>query len=353
MEFGICVPTKIDEAGFVSHAENLGYSHAWITDSQMIFSECYAALALAAQRTRTIKIGTGVAVAGLRIAPVTANAIATIARLAPGRTFLGIGTGNSAWHLMGNKPLPMSDFGEYLRVVRALLAGERVDFTVHGRTAPIQFLLTDYKFLELGHPIPIYVSAFGPKAQALAGQYGDGVVISIPRVARLEDALVHVREGAARARRPLDDFYSCALATVAVLDPGEPANSERIVRECGPSIMAAVHYLYEKLHTAGGEPPPWVRPIWKQFCQLMEKAPPGLLHFALHGSHYTYLPPAEARLITAEIVRATCLAGQAEEVLERVRELERQGLKQLMFLPPVEHQYRMLEDFSRKILRRL
>lgn len=353
MEFGVCLNAKIDEIGIVTHMENLGYSHAWIADTQMYASEVYATLALAAQQTRTIHIGPGVAVAGLRIAPVTAQAIGTIARLAPNRTFLGMGTGNTAWHLMGQKPPPMAEFGEYLRVVRGLLAGETVDYTVRGRTAPIRFMHPQDRFTDFSHKIPIHVSGFGPKAQALAGQYGDGLVISIPRVQRLEDAMVHVREGAARARRKLDGFYTTALATFVPLDRGEAVNSERIVKQFGPSIMASVHYMYEKLHKSGGEPPVWVRPIWKEFCGLMEKAPPRELHFALHGNHYMYLPPEEARLITADMVKAVCIVGQAEEIVERLRDLERQGLNQIMFLPPVEHQYRMIEDFARKVMRRM
>ena len=48
MDFGICVAAKIDDVGYITHAENLGYSHAWVADSQMIWSDCYAVLALAA-----------------------------------------------------------------------------------------------------------------------------------------------------------------------------------------------------------------------------------------------------------------------------------------------------------------
>ncbi len=44
----------------------------------MIWSDCYATLALAAQATKRIKIGTGVAIPGTRIAPVTAHSIATL-----------------------------------------------------------------------------------------------------------------------------------------------------------------------------------------------------------------------------------------------------------------------------------
>jgi len=57
---------KVDEIGYITRAENLGYTHAWVTDSPMIRSNCWAVLALAAHQTRTIRLGTGVNVPGLR-----------------------------------------------------------------------------------------------------------------------------------------------------------------------------------------------------------------------------------------------------------------------------------------------
>ncbi len=57
MRFSICVMADVDEIGFFSHAETLGYDSVWVTDSQMLFSDCYAVLALAAQQTRRIRSG--------------------------------------------------------------------------------------------------------------------------------------------------------------------------------------------------------------------------------------------------------------------------------------------------------
>ena len=131
MDFGI-VTAKVDEIGYITHAENLGYSHCWVTDSQMIRSNCWAVLALAAQQTRTMRLGTGVNVPGLRLAPVTANGIATINRLAPGRCFISLGTGHTAMRMLGQKPMRLRPFREYIRVVRALLNGEEVDYSLHG-----------------------------------------------------------------------------------------------------------------------------------------------------------------------------------------------------------------------------
>jgi hypothetical protein len=138
MEFGICFYTHVDKWDLIRHAEDLGYDRAWVPDSQMIWSDCYATMALAAHATKRIKIGTGVAIAGVRIAPVTAHSIASINQIAPGRAFLGIGTGHTAMRVMGQDPMPVKEFREYLRVVRALLNGEAVEYTYRRRTREIQ-----------------------------------------------------------------------------------------------------------------------------------------------------------------------------------------------------------------------
>src|SRR5213083_3681176 len=103
MQFGICVMADIDEIGFFPHAESLGYDSVWVADSQMIFSDCYAVLALAARQTRRIRLGPGTAICGTRIPPVQVAAMATLNRLAPGRVHLGIGTGSTAMRTMGQR----------------------------------------------------------------------------------------------------------------------------------------------------------------------------------------------------------------------------------------------------------
>src|SRR5207237_2546088 len=96
MRFGICVMADID-------AESLGYDSVWVTDSQMIFSDCYAVLALAARQTRRIRLGPGTAICGTRIPAVHVAAMATLNRLAPGRVHIGVGTGNTAMRSMGQR----------------------------------------------------------------------------------------------------------------------------------------------------------------------------------------------------------------------------------------------------------
>ena len=49
MQFGFCIMSDIDEIGFFSFIEKLGFASAWVADSQMMFSDVYAVCTLAAQ----------------------------------------------------------------------------------------------------------------------------------------------------------------------------------------------------------------------------------------------------------------------------------------------------------------
>ncbi len=77
MKFGFCMMAEIDEIGFFSFAESLGYDSVWVADSQMLYSDVYMVLALAAQQTRRLRIGPGTAICGTRIAPVQVAAMAS------------------------------------------------------------------------------------------------------------------------------------------------------------------------------------------------------------------------------------------------------------------------------------
>lgn len=352
MEFGV-TGAKIDEIGFIVHAENLGYSFCWATDSHLIRSNPWAVLALAAQQTRTIKLGTGVAVPGLRLAPVAAGGIATINRLAPGRTFFGVGTGNTAMRTMGQRPASVKQFETYIRVVRGLLNGEEVDYTLNGKTHPIKFLNKDFGYFNIDDYVPIHVGGFGPRAQGLAGELGDGLITGIPRGGSIPEALANVKKGADKAGRSMDGFYTSALVNLLMLEPDETLQSERVIQECGSAIMANVHYLVDFVKETGNEPPDFVMPIWDEYMDFHNKRDEETKHQALHASHYSYLDPAEARFVTPEMIKRFCIAGHPEEIVEQIRGLEKQGLNGLNFIMPLDQQYRLIEDFARKVMEKL
>ena len=110
MQFGAMVVPRASDWKIIVELEEMGYDSVWTPDSQMIYSDTYTVLALAAANTSQIRLGTGVAIAPTRLAPVTAHSIATINELAPGRTFLPIGTGHTAMRVMGMNPMKISDF---------------------------------------------------------------------------------------------------------------------------------------------------------------------------------------------------------------------------------------------------
>ncbi|NKB39660.1 MAG: LLM class flavin-dependent oxidoreductase [Ilumatobacter sp.] len=201
-----------------------------MADSQMIWLDVYAMLALVADRTTTMRIGTGVAVAPIRASPVTAASIATINAIAPGRVFCGIGTGNTAMRIMGHKPMTIDAFDRYLSEPRLLLRGEEAVVRWGDVESPVRHLMAPNGFVRFDPAIPVHVLAFGPRSLELASRHGDGLITSAPlepaSIAGLRTALE--RSGAAngrtvaRAQLPIS-----TLTTMCVLDEGESVDSLR------------------------------------------------------------------------------------------------------------------------------
>lgn len=349
MKIGICVASHIGDVGYVVRAEELGFSHAWLADSQMIWSDCYATLALAAERTSRIQIGTGVSVSGTRPAPVTAASIGTINALAPGRTFLGLGTGNTAMRIMGKKPHRIAQFDEYLTTLKRLLRGEEAEH--EGKR--IRHLMADRGFVNFDDPIPLYVSGFGPRSLGLAGKHADGVILAMPPSPEVLTMMLGLVEaGAKEAARSLDraTYSATALVAVSVLDPGEDAGSDRVKAECGAMAMASAHYLYDQWRQFGNPPPSFLQPMWDEYRAMLAEVPDELLHQRIHQGHNCWVLPEEERFVTKELIEATCLVGTKDELAERLRAFEAAGLDQIMLLPAWEPRYEVIERVGRDLI---
>src|SRR3954470_24523286 len=122
MRFAIAIPTDADSWRLVRRAEELGFSRAWFYDTQMLSADPFVAMAAAALKTTRIRLGTGVLIPSNRIAPVAANAFASLNKLAPGRIDFGIGTGFTGRRAMGLGAVKLADMKEYIRVTMALFA---------------------------------------------------------------------------------------------------------------------------------------------------------------------------------------------------------------------------------------
>ena len=358
MELGICVASHISDINYVVRAEALGYSHAWMADSQMLWSDCYATLALVASKTNSIKIGTGVAVSSTRPAPVNAAGIATINAIAPGRTFFGVGAGNTAMRVMGQPPQRIKDFDRYLAEVAPLLQGQEAmnGVTESHSGVPIRHIMSDKGFVNFDDKIPMYVSGFGPRSLGLAGKHGDGAVLAFAaNSSGMEAMWSMIEKGAQDAGRKIarDKFYTSALTTMVVLDEGEAVDSERVKHECGAFAMAAVHYAYDQLRNFGHQPPNYLACIWPENTSMMEQVPEDRRHQRIHAGHNCWVLPEEEKFVTKEVIQASCLVGTQDQILGQLDELDHAGLDQVMLLPPFDPRFEVIERVARDIIPQL
>jgi len=139
-------------------------------------AHAWALLGAIGNATGSAALGTGVTAPVFRHNPATvAQFIATIEEMCPGRAFLGIGSGESLnespcgmdWPAVGEQ---IDRMAEALEIIGRLLDGERLDH--EGR-----FFRTKKAYLHTRgeRRPPVYASAFGPQAAAVAGRLGDGV----------------------------------------------------------------------------------------------------------------------------------------------------------------------------------
>jgi 5,10-methylenetetrahydromethanopterin reductase len=353
MELGVCMAAKVDDLDYAVLAEDLGYSHLWVADSQMLWSDVYATLALIAERTDRIRIGTGVAVAPTRPAPVTAAALATINRLAPGRVFCGIGTGNTAMRVMGHKPMSVAAFEQHLAVLRPLLRGEEVALTWEGATAPTRHLMPDAGFVAFEPPVPLYVSAFGPRSLGIAARLGDGLVTSLPPdPAAVRRVWERLGAAAAAAERSIDptSFPVTTLTTMVVLERGESPTSDRVRHEAGAFAISALHYAYEQWRQYGRRPGPAFQGVWDEYAAMLDEVPDERRHLRIHLGHNCWVIPEEERFVTPELVAGTCMVGTPEELAARLHALGRAGLGQVMLLPPLAVKEKVLGDVASRVM---
>src|SRR6266513_4637920 len=132
MQFGIAIPTAADSWRLVRRAEELGFSRAWFYDTQMLSADPFVAMAAAALKTPRIRLGTGVLIPSNRLAAVSANAFASLNKLAPGRIDFGIGTGFTGRRAMGLGAVKLADMEEYIRTVTTLLREETIEAEFEG-----------------------------------------------------------------------------------------------------------------------------------------------------------------------------------------------------------------------------
>ncbi|MGW5053876.1 TIGR03557 family F420-dependent LLM class oxidoreductase [Actinokineospora sp. NPDC004072] len=168
-------------------AEDAGFERLWISDHYHPWTDEQGSSPFvwsvigALSEAVSLPVATAVTCPTTRIHPaIIAQAAATAAVQHGGRFVLGVGTGEALnEHILGD-PWPsagvrMAMLEEAVEVIRLLHGGEQVSF--HGEFYEVQ----DARVHTLPeHPVPIYVSGFGPQATQLAGRIGDGFCTAMP-----------------------------------------------------------------------------------------------------------------------------------------------------------------------------
>ena len=278
----------------VRRAEECGWDAAFLPDSQLRRRDTYVLLYAAAQNTEKITIGPLLTNPVTRHPSVTASSIATVGELAPRRTILACGIGDTAVRLAGLKPATIKDLSEAVVMMRSLLSGDPVDV---GAASPA--------VLPFPQDIPIWIAAGGPKTLKMAGSCADGVFIRVGAdINNIQISVDQIRTGASEeGKDPHSIKLGIVFHTVFVED-------EKLAVMIGKS-MAAGYYEYspmlmENLKLSWGGPDPHMikerEGIWPDF----------------HHSPDLIASGKSVDFLTEQQARSFCLLGNADSISAQI-----------------------------------
>jgi 5,10-methylenetetrahydromethanopterin reductase len=286
-------------------AEANGYDTLWVADERF-YREVYSTLAVLAQHTRRVQLGTCVTDPFARHPALTAMAIATLDEISGKRAISGF------VELGIVRKKPAAAMREAIHVIRALLKGEAVDF--HGDV--VGFNNGKLSFKPVRAEIPVYVASNGPLGQRMTGGVADGAIMEgCGNVEEVKAFRAILAEGARRKGRD-----PAAVKVVARLNAcvGADGRKARDALRLGVARMLAAGRL--KFMTAEA-----------QGLTLMPEqiAPFANVRYADGAAPYAPLLP----LVTDRHVDAFTLAGTPDEVANHMGELRRAGVDSFLVMP--------------------
>lgn len=278
-------------------AEKLGYDGLWVADSHSIFRDPYAVLNVLAAKTTKLKLATGVTITGTRHPAVLANSWATLHELSGGREILGIGVGESATANLGMKPERLAVFEEKVKVIRALIKGEHIEYD--GKE------ITNWSNFDT----PIFMACSGPKSLQLGGRIADGILYQVgadPSFHRY--AMENIRKGAEAAGRKPEDIKLYARLACSVSEDRVKAREE-VKGYC--SIAAGTTYKTVPREFFSDS-------LYQQLTDFKAN-----YDYAEHGSNEA----KHRSLLTEDIIDAVAVAGTPAEAIPRLQELVDMGVQ--------------------------
>jgi 5,10-methylenetetrahydromethanopterin reductase len=294
--------------------EAAGFDGAGILDSQMLSRDTFVVLGQAAANTSRMTLFPAVTNPFTRHASVLAGGIQTVEEMAPGRVKLVIGTGYTSASTIGRKPATLAEMRACIGTVRALLAGEPVDFAgTPGR---------------LGYAsrrrIPILMAASGPKAIELAGEIADGALLLVGfNRGIIERALEYLERGAKRSGRRLSD-----LEIVWAVRMGTATTTAEARRLARPT---AVHWGVLRW---GGH---WVEPAGLRLPKLEIPDAVWKIYPDLSHAHDWEAAIKATAFVPDDVVAQLCdamgLVGTPADCAARIVEMTKLGVQNLYVMP--------------------
>ncbi len=218
-------------------ADEAGLDELWLWEDCFWTSGIAAASAILAWTSR-LRVGVGLLPVPLRNVALTAMELATLVRLFPGRSVIGVGHGVQDWMGQVGERVesPLTLLREYLDALRALMRGERL--TVEGRYVQLSEVALDW-------PPPvapaILAGAEGPRTLRLAGAAADGTILTGgTTVAGVREARQLIDEGGRTAGRTGHHPVVVYLAAATGPDAVERLAAQRRLWQQPESLDAGV-----------------------------------------------------------------------------------------------------------------
>jgi probable F420-dependent oxidoreductase len=288
----------------VQLAEQHGFDYAWTYDSHILWQEPYPLLTLAAANTERIRLGLNVTNPGTREPTVTASAFATLQDVSGGRMVMGIGRGDSARRVIGQKPVGVADFEAACTMIRELMNGR-----------PVRWNDTDVELAwAKGRPeIPLYVAGYGPRVLAIAGRVADGVIIQLADPEIIEWIVGQVRAAAEQAGRDPAEITVVACAPAHVSD--DLAEGCEQVRWF-PAMVS--NHVFDVLSR---HDPAELPAALTDYVSRMQRE-------RYDYSEHSRVGAKHGEQITDETCERFCILGPAGAHVEKLRRLEAAGVDQ-------------------------
>ncbi len=329
LEFGVTVlpdPPLQRFLDLIQLAEQHGFHYGWTYDSHILWQESYATLALAADRTERIKLGHFVTNPGIRDPTITASWYATMQDLSNGRMVMGIGRGDSSRRVVGLKPVKVAEFEASCAMIKELMNGRKVDW--NEKELELTWVREELPDIEL------WVAGYGPKALAVAGRVGDGVIIQLADPQIIQWIMDTARKSAEEAGRDPAGLKCIVGAPSKVTDDIQQAREE--VRWFPAMVSNHVMDLIERYG-------------------FDSEIPSALTEFVKARKFYDYkdhsrVGAAHGEFVTDEIADRFTVIGNTEQCIAKLRELESVGVDQFNVYLMTEGQEETLEIYGRDII---